>query len=253
MHVDYHVHPLGHDAGVYTVERLLSFAEQARRCNIADLGLADHDVYLSQLDLVAVDEVRRLCPEVNIRLGLEVDYYPDQEDQIRRMLAPLPLDYCIGSVHSLDGWVFDDPREIEGYSGRDIAELYKTYYQSLRRAAALGLFDIIGHLDVIKVFGYRPSGSAVIFAEIALQAISDSGLCIEVNTNGLYKPAAELYPARCILDRCFELGIPVTLSSDAHHASDVGRDVALAAKQAWQVGYRQIATFAGRKRIMVNL
>lgn len=253
MLVDYHVHPLGHADRDYTVEQLVKFAEQARLRNIADLGLADHDLYLSRLDFSAVDEARRLCPDINIRLGLEVDYYPGQESIISNKLKSLPLDYCIGSVHSLDAWVFDDPREMDGYRHWDIDELYGAYYRTLDRAAACGLFDIIGHLDVIKVFGYRPSSDATALAEPALQAIAASGLCIEINTNGLYKPAAEQYPALGILDRCFDLGIPVTLSSDAHQAADAGRDIALAAQQAWQAGYRQVASFSGRKRIMVNL
>ncbi len=253
MLVDYHAHPLGHADREYTVEQLVRFAEQARQRNIADLGLADHDMYLDQLDLAAVAEARRLCAEVNIRLGLEVDFFPGQEDRIGQTLASLPLDYCIGSVHALDGWVFDDPREMAGYANWDIDELYAAYYSTLSQAAESRLFDIIGHLDVIKVFGYQPSGNAAAMAEVALEAISRSGLCIEINTNGRYKPAADFYPAQTILERAFQLGIPVTLSSDAHRAEDVGRDVAIAAQLAWQAGYRQIATFSARQRIMVNL
>ena len=89
------------------------------------------------------------------------------------------------------------------------------------------------------------------YAEPVLKANKDADLCVEINTSGLYQPVAEMYPSEEILRRCYEYRIPVTFGSDAHTPEEVGRDISLARQLAKKVGYRQVATFAKRRRIML--
>lgn len=253
MLVDYHIHPLGHGEYRHTEESVARFAAAARAAGLAEIGFADHDCYSDLFDFQSVAAVRERFPDVQIRFGMEVEYCPGQEAVTGAFLSGYELDYVIGSVHFLDGWAFDHPDYTDRYAAWDTAALYRKYYQILSLAAGAGLFDIIGHLDLIKIFGYRPPDRADEYAAAALAAVARSGLCVEINTNGAYKPVGEFYPSAVILERCFALNIPVTLSSDAHAPESVGRDIRLAAAAARRAGYRQIATFAGRRRRMAAL
>ena len=248
MNVDYHVHALGHRGGQYTKELLLPYINRARGQGVQEIGFSDHDEYLEGINEESIASLRTRFTDIQIKLGLEVSYRPGREEEIKAAISRLPFDYLIGSIHDLDLWMFDHPDYRSGYSSWDMAELYRKYYSVLERLALCGLFDIVGHLDVIKVFGYRPEGDLLPFAEPALQAISSAGLVVEVNTAGLRKPCAEIYPAKELLARCFELNIPVTLGSDAHLQNDVGRDLSYARELLFQTGYRSLMTFSQRRR-----
>ena len=92
---------------------------------------------------------------IKIKTGLEVDYFAGKEKEIRAFLNPLPLDYIIGSVHYLGEKTVDVGPEF--YEGKSIDRLFESYFDSVSAAAASGLFDIIGHCDLIRIFGYKPS------------------------------------------------------------------------------------------------
>ncbi|HHV34769.1 MAG TPA: histidinol-phosphatase HisJ family protein [Syntrophomonadaceae bacterium] len=247
-YVDYHVHALGHKGGQYSEELLIPYIHRARGQGIRELGFADHDEYIAGIDEASIASLKTRFTDLNVKLGLEVSYRPGREEEIKAAARRFPFDFLIGSVHDLDSWMFDHPDYRFGYSSWDIAELYRKYYSVLEKLALCGLFDIVGHLDVIKVFGYQPEGDLLPFAEPALQAISRAGLVVEANTAGLHKPCAEIYPSKELLARCFELNIPVTLGSDAHIESEVGRDFAYARELLYQIGYRRLTTFVQRRR-----
>ncbi len=192
-------------------------------------------------------------PGLRVRLGLEVSYRPGREGELRQLGERLGLDYVLGSVHEIGSWMFDHPAFKEGYASWETGALYRSYFGLVERLARSGVCDAIAHFDLIKVFGYRPEGSVLPFAEPALRAVKEAGLVLEVNTAGLRKPCAEIYPARPILARCFELGIPITLGSDAHTPAEVGSDLARAREFALSVGYRKVGTFFRRRCFFVAL
>ena len=248
MPVDYHVHAMGHGEYAHTTESVREFLLTARQRGIREVGFADHDYYASRFNFDALRQAAALIPDVGVRLGIEIDFQMGGAGETGRVESSLPLDFVIGSVHAVDGFVFDASTSLPGYDRWQIDHLYQRYYETLAAAAQTRRFDIIGHADVIKVFGFRPKGSAIAYAEHALRAISASGAVVEINSNGRYKPAGDFYPERGILERCFDMNIPITLSSDAHAPENVGRDIAHAAELARAVGYRQVATFVGRRR-----
>ena len=99
------------------------------------------------------------------------------------------------------------------------------YFETLGEAARSGLFDILAHPDLVKVWGERvprPEGDLRRFYERAMDGIADSDVAIEVSTAGLRKPVAEIYPAAGFLELCLEAGRPVALSSDAHVPDQLG-------------------------------
>ena len=241
---DYHLHGLGHEGPPHNVERLLPFARAAHRAGLTEIGFAEHDFYLADLDFDVFARLEQ-CGQIKVRVGLEVDFSPD--NQHWQELDGRPWDYLIGSVHAIGDWAFDYPGEEGGFASRDIDTIYADYFALVGRAAATGLFQIIGHLDLIKIYGHRPRQPVVELAEPALQLIAASGAVLELNTAGLFKPVAEIYPSPELLARAFELNIPVTISSDAHAPEEVGRQRAQAVEILRRIGYNCLATFCRRQ------
>lgn len=253
MLIDYHTHPLAHGNGSYALEHLVPFLAKAREEGISELGFSDHDLYLPEIDFTVRQQLGMLYPDIRLRVGLEVDYFPEQENNIRQKLSQYHFDYVIGSVHDLGDWAFDVEEFIHRYQEWDLDDLYRVYYGTVHQAVRSGLFQVIGHLDLIKVFGYRPGKEMWQWIDPVLKSIQQRELTIEVNSAGLFKPVAEVYPEEKIIARCFALNIPVTIGSDAHEAVDVGRHCQEMKAMVQKIGYRQLAGFQGGQRIMVPI
>ncbi|MEK4291560.1 histidinol-phosphatase HisJ [Paenibacillus sp. FSL R5-0636] len=272
MHIDYHTH---HERCGHAVGKLEEYVQRGIELGLQQLGLSDH------LPLIHVDpasyypemampmaELPRYVEEcltlkeryrgvIDLRVGLEADYIEGYEEQIREILSPYPWDYLIGSVHFLGEWDITDHRQVHGWEGRDALEVYRLYYDAVKKSALSGLYDIIGHMDVIKRFGYgpqTPEGKAEVKAlELeTLKVIADSGITMELNASGLTKPCAEMFPAEHLLQEALRLGIPLTLGSDAHDPAKLGDGLQEARSMLWHTGFRELAVFEGRRRTTVQ-
>ena len=105
-----------------------------------------------------VRQAQKDFPQLTIRLALEVDYLPGHEDWIRELAARHPWDYFIGSVHYVsDSWAIDNPHKLSEWKNRDAYEVWAVYFERLTHGGGIGLFEIIGHADLPKKFGHRPS------------------------------------------------------------------------------------------------
>ena len=208
------------------------------------LRFEEMDAYAS--DVLSARE--RYKDQIRILLGYEVDYLPGYMDE--RVLNA-DVDYLIGSVHFLDKWGFDNPEFIGGYRDRNIDEIWQTYFDATEAMAKTGLFDIVGHLDLIKVFKFMPSKDIRLLAKNALKAIRKSNMVLELNTAGLRKPVAEIYPSGMLLEEAYALNIPITFSSDAHAVDQIGFGYEEAVAMARKVGYTKAVTFEQRDRKMI--
>jgi histidinol-phosphatase (PHP family) len=247
---DYHTHTArcGHASGLPT-----EYVQAALERGLAGIGIADHLPLLPDADprltMGAADlpgyvaEVQALKADYPgyVLLGVEADYRPHTVSEVRGLLAEYPFDYVIGSVHFLEDWAFDDPREISEYADRDIDEVWVQYLELLGDAAESGLFTIMGHLDLVKKFGYRPTRTLDKELGRLVDRVARAGVLVEINTAGLHKPVGEAYPDPDILRRLCEAGVPITFGSDAHLPEHVGRDFALAAALARAAGYTEFA------------
>ncbi|MGI6225929.1 MAG: histidinol-phosphatase HisJ family protein [Peptococcales bacterium] len=251
--VDYHVHALGHADREHTLDNLKEFIEVALKRNVKEIGFADHDRYLKDLDFTLYQELQKLYPQINIRVGLEIDYFPGKLEEITKIRTSYPFDYVIGSVHYVGDWMFDADRFKERFKEWDIDELYAKYLSIVLEGAQTGLFPLIGHLDLLKIFGYRPTKDLRATFWPYLQGLKKTGVVLELNTNGWYKPVNELYPSPELIELCFEADLPITLSSDAHQADQVGRDVDKALAIAKKAGYTKIATFGHKTVNFINV
>ena len=187
--------------------------------------------------------------DIHILLGYEVDWLPSHMDE--RVLNA-NVDYLIGSVHFIDKWSFDNPEFIGGWKEKNIDEIWQAYFEATEAMAKSGKFDIVGHLDLIKIFKFMPKQDIRLLAKNVLKAIKTSNMVIEINTAGLRKPVGEMYPSRTLLEEAYDLGIPITFSSDAHAVEQIGTGYDLATALAKDVGYTKAVTFQGRDKQLIT-
>jgi histidinol-phosphatase (PHP family) len=226
------------------------YARHALQIGLTEIGFSDHspmrrddfDDWRMRNDQLNeyVENVRRAqkdFPQLTIRLALEVDYLPGQEDWIRDLAGRHPWDYFIGSVHYVtDAWAIDSPNQLAQWDNRDVFGVWAAYFERLTQAAESGLFQILGHADLPKKFGHKPRQDCTPLFERLLKAAAAAGCAVELNTGGLRKDCREIYPSRAFLVLARQFRVPITFGSDAHAPDEVGRDFGQAVALARDVG-----------------
>lgn len=256
--VDYHMHTTFSDGK----NSYPAYLEKARNMDLAEIGFTDHitlapvDWAVKPIDYpVLRDNLTTLCKEfsddVQVRFGLEVDYFPTKEEEIRKAIEYFPVDYVIGSIHFIGEWNYDTDKSLYGKWSND--ELYKMYFELVQKAAKSGLFDVMGHLDLIKKFSIWPESDQTHLYEETLKIIKEADVVIELNTSGIDRPCNEFLPNKKILELAAKIGVPVTLGSDAHRPEQVARHFESAVELLKSVGYTKITRFRNRKRGEINL
>jgi histidinol-phosphatase (PHP family) len=266
---DYHVH-LRPDARpspaseYFTAANVENYRTVAEERGIAELGVSEHVHRFRQaLDIwthpfwreSAEDDVDAYAAfvrdETDLRLGIEMDFLPGREDRIQNFLDGRPWDYVVGSVHFLR----DEAVDMEDWDVWDRAasadEVWRRYFETTAEAARSGLYDVIAHPDLVKVWGAdrpRPDGDLRRFYEPLAEAVAESGVAFEVSTAGLRKGTGEIYPAPPLLEMLLETGAPVALSSDAHAPGELGAGYEQALELLDRYGVTELAVFEGRRR-----
>jgi histidinol-phosphatase (PHP family) len=246
--IDYHLHVVAHGERPMTVENILAYCEVAKARGIRQMGITEHDRYLDEIDLAAFQEARELSQDVGLRLGIEIDFVPGEEERMDRFAAALPYDYVIGSVHRVDGDEVDRQTDLRVYERYETYDLYEAYYANLREAALSGRFDVLGHPDLIKIFRRFPDKDITGMLEQTADAVAESGVVVDVNSAGLRKPVGEIYPSKKLLEMFHRRGVPIVLSSDAHAPEQVGMGYGESLLLVRGVGYREVVTFKDRER-----
>ena len=245
MLTDYHVHLRPDGAGTpaaeyFTPANVERYRAAAEERGVAELGVSEHVYRFRQaLDVWqhpfwrenALDDLDAYCEFAGgqgLKVGVEADFVPGREDRMANLLDGRPWDYVIGSVHFVGDEAVDHP-DWDVWSSRSVdpEKIWKRYFEWLGEAARSGLFDILAHPDLVKVWGAdrpRPEGDLRRFYELAMPGIAESGVAIEVSTAGLRKPVAEIYPAAGFLELCLDAGNPGALSSDAHAPDQLGHE-----------------------------
>jgi len=187
--------------------------------------------------------------KIEILLGYEVDYLRGYIDE--RVLHS-NVDYLIGSVHFLDKWGFDNPEFIGEYKNKNIDDIWQKYFDTIKEMADTKLFDIVGHLDLIKVFKFMPSKNISIIAKDALVSIKNANMTLELNVAGYRKPINEAYPSKELLKQAFKLDIPITFGSDAHKPEQVGLYNDKIIELAKSVGYTKCVYYRNRQKNFIS-
>ncbi|QIN82172.1 histidinol-phosphatase HisJ family protein [Rubrobacter tropicus] len=246
--IDYHLHVIAHDDRPMTVGNILSYCEVAHSRGIRQMGITEHDRYLDKIDVAAFQEAREKSKDVGLRLGIEIDFVPGQEERMDADSTALPYDYVIGSVHRVDGDEVDRATDQSIYERYDTYDLYAAYYRNVREAALSGRFEVIGHPDLIKIFRHYPERDVTPLLEETADAVAESGVVVDVNAAGLRKPVGEIYPSQKFLEMFHRRGVPIILSSDAHAPGEVAAGYDRSLKLVHEVGYREVATFENHER-----
>ncbi|KPJ61270.1 MAG: hypothetical protein AMJ46_02995 [Latescibacteria bacterium DG_63] len=254
--VDYHIHTrlCGHARG-----EPAEYLEQARTIGLSEIGFSDHfplierdrtGLTMSPEELPFYYEwiagLREGRSGIPVKVGIEVDYVPGAERRIEKLLGSYRFDYVLGSVHHVGELDVSSSKNLALIDAVDFDSLYADYLALLKNCIKTGLFDVVAHLDVIKKHGHRPSFDPKPRFESVVEAISAGGMCIEVNSSGLRKPAQEPFPSFQLLRMCNEAGIPIVLGSDAHRPSEVGAGLDVACAQAGECGYSEVVLFSDR-------
>ncbi len=269
MLTDYHLHLRPDDLDArpdryFTPANFERYRAAASERGIAELGVSEHIYRFEQaLDVwqhpfwlpFARDDLDSYCAfvreQTDLRLGIEADFVPGAEDRLANVLEARDFDYVVGSVHFIREGAVDMDDYSVWDSGRSVEEIWRRYFETIGEAARSGLFDILAHPDLVKVWGGErpsPDGDLRRYYELAIDGIAESGIAVEVSTAGLRKRVQEIYPAPAFLQMCLEAGAPVALSSDAHRPEEVGADYERAQELLGELGVGELSVFERRER-----
>jgi histidinol-phosphatase (PHP family) len=287
--IDYHLHLWSHEESSvgYRLDQVAQYCEEARRNGVNELALTEHLYRFVELRATVGDFWTRWNHEptaplmsdyfdfharnsledyvtfaqlaksegLPVKVGMEVDYYRDQMDDVAALVDQYPFDVLIGSVHWLNSWQFDDidnAVQMNGWRTRDVDQTWAEYTVALEELTATRTVDVLAHPDVIKVAGFFAAHPEPLWDAMA-EAAAAVDVSVECSSSGWFKPAAEQYPAGGFLDRLVERGVTFTTASDAHRLERVGSRAGDLATLLEARGVHQLASYDERRRTMVAL
>lgn len=264
MLISYHNHTNWSD-GSPTLEQQI---RGARELGLDELGISDH--YVLHPDGTQVDwglpldwlggYVRELqnaaqaTDGLTIRLGVEADYFPETVGRVKEMLAEHPFDFIVASVHYVGEFPVDADRRLwDPLSEERINEVWQAYWGRIRDMAADGLGDFVGHLDLPKKYGHRPTADFRKEQNEALDAIREADMAVEINTAGWSLSAQEAYPSLELLKQARRREIPLLINADAHSPAHLTRNFDRARELAREAGYSEVVRYEKRERFSYAL
>ena len=287
---DYHLHLWPHeDAETWlSIDQIADYCEEAARHGVTEVALTEHlhrftqvsDIVgrfwettesnpvlqrsmaeyfdhhaRSDLDAYVELALQAKSEGLPVKVGLEVDYYQGQMDQVGDLLNQYPFDVLLGSVHWIGGWRFDDKEDLDQlaeWDARQVDACWDAYCDAIDELAATKTCDVLAHPDLIKYTGRIPESPVEWWDRLAESAES-SGVAAELSSAGWRTDAAEQYPAVPLLNRFIERGVPMTTASDAHRLVRVSERMDDLVSLASSAGITHLASFEGRVRTQVPL
>jgi len=254
---DYHIHTLFSDGK----SKPEDYLEPAISAGLSEIGFSEHLTLFREKQewtmalqrvseyIKSIEILRKRTRTIKVRTGFEVDYYSGREEEIHSYLKDLKLDYIIGSVHYLGEKTVDNGPSF--YEGRDIDRLFINYFDLVQEAASSGLFDIIAHCDLIRIYGYKPTFNPEYLYRNLAKCFKAHDVAFELNTNGRNRPLGDFYPDRRFLNLFREEGVAVCVNSDAHFPARIAQYFDEAYDLLRAAGYSEMAVFKNRDRFMV--
>ncbi len=262
--IDLHTH---HDRCGHADGTLSDVAAWAEARGISVLGVSDHaprfaderdhprpsiqmarsqwDGYLEEASALREELAGRL----DLRVGVEADWIPGTEDTYRAALARSELDFVLGSVHEVGDWHVYQPHT---FADADPDAFHRGYWRELAAAAGSGLFDVIAHLDAIRVMVPAPGVDLSHEREEALDAIADAGLAVEINGSGVRRDG-HVFPAAPLLEGLVRRGVPLSFGSDAHRKDQLASGWSEALAELVGLGVRRLVTYVRREPVWYDL
>ena len=201
--------------------------------------------YYFQAVQVLKQKYRHTIP---IKVGLEIDFNPDHTGLFQEIAGTYAFDVIATGLHFPGGIDVVSHRSSWCSGEKDTDYVYGLFFEQLEKMLDYTYFDVICHMDLIKKFDRKPSRSVDRAMDAILSKIKEKNLTVEVNTSGFNHPIQTPYPSLDIIRKCHEMGISITLGSDAHKPEDVGQHYERVLPMILSVGYRNLATFTKRRR-----
>ena len=286
--IDYHLHLWSHDESSvnYRLDQVAQYCEEAATHGVHELALTEHLYRFVEMRATVGDfwsrwheptaavlgeyfdfharnslddyvnfALRAKAEGLPVKVGMEVDFYRDQMDDVAALLGQYPFDVLIGSVHWLGTWQFDDidnAVHMDEWRRRDVDEVWAEYATALEELCATRSVDVLAHPDLVKVAGHVAERPDELWDAMAAAA-ADVDVSVECSSSGWFKPVAEQYPSTGFLDRLVARGVTFTTASDAHRRERVGSRSSDLAELLEARGVHELATYEQRQRVMVPL
>lgn len=261
--IDYHIHTslCNHATGI-----MEAYVKKAVDIGLKEICFLDHLIISKNshaesmtpkevpLYFQAVQQLKHRYKEIiKIKVGLEVDFIPENVSHIQNIIETFSFDVIGSSVHFLGDWNIVSRRLAEEHNKSDVDDLYNRYFEQIDYMLDFNYFDVVCHLDVVKKFGNKPSKLFEKKINEILSKISYKDIAVELNTNGYNHPAKTTYPGFHLLKKCHDKNIDITIGSDAHHPESVGQHYGKALPLIFSAGYRHVAAYTKRRRYTISL
>lgn len=276
--IDYHLHT------AVTVDAQMTEEEGCQRAvalGLREIAFTNHvmlrypDYAMSEKELVdhwaQIQACQQRYAELTIRVGMEVDYYAGQDDEIAAMIQRYEdligrrYDFILGAIHHLNGVFFGPSRNAPAlFSSQEAGAIYRDFFVLMAKAVQSGHFNVMAHPDLIKKYTGAlhppvPFDRYRAPVENFIGNLLECGVGIEVNPSGLKRSVGEIYPSDSLLSlyvseaRARGIEPVITLGSDAHRGEDVGARLPEGVKALQRAGHTTLTLFEERKRITFDL
>ncbi len=219
IETDFHSHVVRSSAA--------QMVQRAQEKGLRVLGLSEHVFQMSEVrpllphmhqegpfltldDYFASIAVATEHMHFDVRVGLEVDFVPDKHAEIVQAIAGRPWDFLIGSVHQVDGLLFEAQHK---YTRAEGEALWLRYFDLLRQAVASGSFSLVSHPVRMRVANpFLPANLDEALEQLAAAA-THHDVALEINGyDVLTYPSLVKHLARA----CALHHTPISVGSDAH-------------------------------------
>ena len=255
--VDYHSH--------ICAVALETMLVNARAAGLSEYGVSEHVFQLDEGHLVLPEEqdegmrfprawyaqtVREAATgsaDLDIKLGLEVDYVPERHKRVMAVTDGVEWDYLIGSVHAVDT---ADIFSRVGPGAEAGERLWRRYYELIAEAIETGDFDVISHPVRYAISNpHLPAEFEQLLDEVAAFARLH-GVALELNGDDVARTPQLV---ECLARACGRAGCAVSLGSDAHRAPEVAQGLRQATAYAAAAHVPGVVSFQRRDRRVIPL
>lgn len=206
------------------------------------MAIEDMNSYLEE-----IMRLRDMYSEISILVGIEADYIEGYERYLEEFFSRYPFDLVIMAIHFIKGWPRNSWVFSYSYNDETLPKKYHQYFDAMSKGINTGLFDVVGHLDLIKRPHLQVLESNADDIEKVLDCVHKQDMSVEINTSGLRKSIGETYPGFDIIEKISARGIPMIIGSDSHTPHQIGAKFYDVLKQVSKFKGFKLARYNQRK------
>ena len=232
----------------------LQMVQKAREKGLRVLGLSEHvfqmsegrpllphmpqeGPFLSLDEYFASIQVAAQETSFDVRVGLEVDFVPGKNTEIWQVISGRDWDFLIGSVHQVDGVLFEERHKRTREEGE---ALWLRYFELLRLAAGSAMFSLVSHpVRMRDANPYLPPHLDDELESLAAEA-TRRNVALEINGYDIltYPSLVKRLARACALQHT-----PISVGSDAHDPRGIAQGHALTTDLLHEIGLTQVRTW----------